>query len=110
MSKKEELKAVSKIVKTILEKDKAARNSDSLLYLRVLAIFAAKLGINLSCISVPVFLLNSKELQFPSYETVSRTRRKVQEKNPELRGTKEVQSKRKENEEIFKAYARSEAV
>ena len=107
---KNELINITSLVKNLLEKEESTRNSDSLLYLRVLAIFAAKLGINLSCISVPVFLLNSKELQFPSYETVSRARRKMQEKNPELRGDKKVQEKRRENEIEFKAYARSEAV
>ena len=48
------------------------------------------------------------EDEFPAFETVRRARQKVQERNPELQGVERIKAKRKENEEIFREFARGE--
>ena len=97
---------VSTLVKNILEDEPQTRNSDNLLYLRILGVFAEYKGINLKNISVPYFLENSQKIGFPNFETVRRTRQKVQAKNEHLKGVKAVRSKRKKNEAIYKEFAR----
>ena len=100
-----ELRTTTEIVKGILEDNEKARNSDSLLYLEVLRNHAAKQGINLGCLSVPFFLTAYEKLGFPGFETVRRTRQKVQATFPHLASNKRVAEFRAENEQKFKAYA-----
>lgn len=102
------LKQTSKIVKSILTDDKRTRNSDSFLYLKVLDYIADKNDIFLAAMPVPYFLENLSSLPFPSYETVSRCRRKIQEHHPELAAEERVAAFRAENEQDFRAYARGE--
>ena len=92
------LKNITALVRSILEEDKKARNSDSYLYLRVL---------NLNEIHVIDFLLNLSKSPFPPFESVRRARQRVQEKNPLLAPCKAVEELREENEEAFLEYARS---
>lgn len=47
-------------------------------------------------------LVNHKQYNLPSYESVTRARRKVQEREFNLRGTK--RSKRKERQEEYREY------
>ena len=102
-----DLKTVSKLVKDILEQDKQSRNSDSFLYLKVLEAYGVKNGIDISSMSVPYFLLNMKKSGFPGFETVRRSRQKIQATFPELAACEKVEAMRIVNEEKFKAYARS---
>lgn len=51
-------------------------------------------------------MLNHNELGFPSFETITRCRRKIQAKYPELANSK-VQEMRADREQDFKAYALS---
>lgn len=99
------LKAVSKIVRAILEEDKQARNSDSYLYLKVLDHIAHRDGIFLAGMPVPYFLENMKSLGFPPFESVRRTRQKIQAKIPELAASQQVQEMRKECEAEYMDYA-----
>ena len=99
------LKAVSYIVKAILEEDKQARNSDSYLYLKVLDHIAHRDGIFLAGMPVPYFLENMKFLGFPPFESVRRTRQKIQAKIPELAASQQVQEMRKECEAEYMDYA-----
>lgn len=103
-----ELKTTTKLVKAILEEDKQARNSDSFLYLKVIETIADQKGINLWGISVPVFLVSMKETGFPAFETVRRTRQKVQQHHPELAACDKVAGMRMINETEFRQYARGE--
>lgn len=103
-----ELKTVTGIVKAILEEDKQARNSDSFLYLKVIETVAERKGINLFGISVPVFLVSMKENGFPPFESVRRTRQKLQEHHPDLAACEKVQDMRMIRETEFRQYARSE--
>lgn len=47
-----------------------------------------------------------KEYNMPAFETVRRTRQKIQHDNPELSGCDDVEAKRMVNEEMFRDYAR----
>ena len=103
-----DLKTVSKLVKAILEQDEQARNSDSFLYLKVLQYIADREEIFLAAMPVPYFLENMKAYGFPPFESVRRTRQKIQEHHPELAACKKVEEMRMENEKEFRAYARGE--
>jgi hypothetical protein len=100
-----ELKTTAKLVKSILEENKQARNSDSFLYLKVLDHIAERDGIFLAGMPVPYFLENMKQLGFPPFESVRRTRQKIQATFPELGACKEVEAMRSANEAEFWAYA-----
>lgn len=102
-----DLKTTKALVKVILEEDEKARNSDSHLYFRVLNTIADERHIDLSKMSVVQFLLNLSISPFPPFESVRRTRQKLQEKNPRLAPCKVVEEYRAENEEAFLEFARS---
>ena len=102
-----DLKTIKALVKLILEQDPKARNSDSYLYLRVIHYVAKLHNIDLSKLSVISFLMTMSQSPFPTIESVGRTRRKIQEKCPELAASAEVQQLRAENEEVFLEFART---
>ncbi len=97
----------SNLVKDILTEIPATRNSDSLLYLKVIERIAAQSDqpIDLTQLTVPYFLCNIKKLNFPYFETVRRTRQKVQEQHPELKSSAEVEAVKAEKEKVYRAYA-----
>lgn len=100
-----ELKTTALLVKSILEDDRQARNSDSLLYLRVLERIAAKEGIQLDYLTIKRFLACHNDLPFPPFESVRRTRQKVQAEHLELASDKQIAKLRMENEKEYKAFA-----
>ena len=106
MNKAAELKTTTKLVKEILEKHPKARDSDELLYYMVCK------NINEAWLNVPawVFLLNRKTYGYPAFESVRRTRQKMQALYPGLAGKSTVEGQRKRNEEVFRNYARKWAV
>ena len=100
-----DLKNTTALVKSILEQDKQCRNSDSFLYLKVLSVTAKQKGIDLEKMSVPYFLLNLHGAGLPGFETVRRTRQKIQASYPHLAACERVEGFRAENEQQYKAYA-----
>lgn len=100
-----DLKQTSQLVKAILEEDKRTRNSDSFLYLEVIKHIARQTGILVPAMSVEYFLLNMSDLGVPGFETVRRTRQKIQAKHPELSANANVTQMRREQEAAFYAYA-----
>lgn len=100
-----DFKTTTELVKTILEEDVQSRNSDSFLYLKVLERISDKEGFALCFMTVPYFLENMKDYGFPGFETVRRTRQKVQATYPELAATKKVKEMRQQNQEEFRAFA-----
>lgn len=102
MTKSKELHKISKLVKDILEKNEAARNSDMLLYLECCK------RINAEAISNPFMYVigHLKELGLPNTETVRRARQKIQEENEELRASADVEAHRLLNEEAFENFAK----
>ena len=101
----EDLKTITALVKSLLEQDARCRNSDGFLYLRVLFARAAQKGINLDAMTVSDFLLNHHGSSFPIFESVRRTRQKVQQHHPELAACDVVAGYRAENEAKYFAYA-----
>lgn len=103
MGKATELKTTTKLVKEILESYPLARNSDDYLYVMVCRFINGN-GINLSFKDV---MLNRSKFNYPAFESVRRTRQKVQADHPELCGTSTVEGQRRLNEEVFKEYAKA---
>ena len=103
-----DLHTTTKLVKAILEEDKQARNSDSFLYLKVLEHISEQEGFSLHHMTVPFFLENMKEYGFPGFETVRRTRQKVQQHHPDLAASDRVKGLRMIEETEFRQYARGE--
>lgn len=102
MDKAKELKNTTSIVKDILEQDAFARNSDDYLYYMVCK------HTNEIVIHLPFWkvMLNRKQYKFPSFKSVERARRKLQQEFPEFSGNADVEAQREVNEEVFKEYAR----
>lgn len=100
-----ELKNTTRLVKSILETDTQARNSDSILYLRVLERISKERGIHLDFLTVRNFLMSMNVLPFPPFESVRRTRQKVQAAYPELASAERVAAMRMENEKEYRAFA-----
>ena len=105
-----ELMKVNDIVKVILEEDKQARNSDSHLYLRVLNYIAQRDGIVIADMPILYFLEHMKGLGFPPFESVRRTRQKIQSENPHLAASRTVRALRAEQEMEYWAYATGRSV
>ena len=101
----ETLKTTTKLVKNILEENPQTRNSDSFLYFKVLQYRANRMGVDLRDISVASFLLGMNVFGFPGFETVRRTRQKIQATYPELAACENVQIARMDNEKVFRGYA-----
>ena len=108
MAKRYSLVNVTELVKTILEADQRARNSDSFLYLRVLKHIESEQGEKLNSVTVFDFLLNMQGKVYPCFESVRRARQKIQREYPELAASDDVKAYRAENEVGFREYARSE--
>ena len=96
------IKQTSAIVKQILKAVPETRNSDDLLYIQVCS------RMNDKALTMPFcqVLGMRKQLGLPPFESVRRTRQKIQSTHPELAGADEVEGKRKLNEEIVKEYAK----
>ena len=106
MSKSKELKTTTDMVKHILETVPMARNSDNYLYYWVCAMIGKQNGVDIHKMSMPMFLLHLKEYGFPQFESVRRTRQKIQAEYPELAANDRVEGQRMLNEEVFRDYAR----
>lgn len=103
---------ITKVVKEILEERPSTRDDDNLLWLEVLraAVRDWKYGSKMTDLTLAYVLTSIHRLGLPSFASVSRARRKLQEKYPELRGTRTTQEKRKEREAVYEEYARNGSV
>ena len=102
----DELKSVTQLVKRILETDEKARNSDDYLYCMVAVCYGLNYGIDISKISMIRFFTMRNEWDIPGFETVRRSRQKIQQHFPELRAKDEVENNRLLRELQFEEYAR----
>lgn len=94
---------VENLVKQALIKNKSARDDDHLLYIEVVYIIdPALVNVNFA-----MNFKNARQLGLPPFETVSRARRKLQEKYPELRATSKVENARKEKQMEFEEYSKT---
>lgn len=108
MKKVAELKKTTEIVRWLLENVPHTRNSDSFLYYKVLEYICTQKDTVLERMPIRYVLLWGKSFGFPCYETVRRARQKLQATHPELRACEEVEAVRSENEDVVRAYARSD--
>ena len=107
MSKATELKTTTELVKEILQRFPDTRNSDNILYYRVLQHIGRENGVDLEQMPVLRFFVQFKDLKvFPAFETVRRTRQKTQQAFPELAACDTVEGHRMENENAYRDYAR----
>lgn len=97
------LKQQERIVENILEQVPAARNDDYILYAEVIRRYFPEVE-KIGFVSV---LENAHALGIPSYESITRNRRKVTEadKRPDLASDK-IKERRKKQEAEYRQYAR----
>lgn len=100
-----ELLTVEGLVKLHLENFPPTRSNDNLLYLSILNHLGHEKGIEFDKVSVPVFLRNSSKWGIPCFESVRRSRQKMQAKYPHLAADKKVEENRAENEQAYREYA-----
>ena len=103
-----DFKTTTALVKYILTTDPKSRNSDSRLYLKVISEIAERTGINLHGMSVPLFLEQGNDMGFVGFETVRRSRQKLQQHHPYLASTEPVKGFRTANESAYRAFARGD--
>lgn len=103
-----QLKGTKTLVKLIMEQDNKTRNSDSFLYYKVIETLGVMKDMDINNIPVSLFLLKMSEWGFPAFETVRRTRQKIQAENPHLKACPKVAAARTENEQVFRSFARGE--
>ena len=103
MDKEKELNRTNDIVKQLLINDPKTRNSDNHLYCCVVKC------LNADALTHPFWevMEHMDSFDLPCFETVRRTRQKIQAEHPELKASEVVKSLRSINEEIFKEYATS---
>ena len=94
---------VEPIVKKVLEEKPYTREDDFALVYEVFKEFLP----NIDELSFQDIMLNHKEYGLPYFESVRRTRPKLQNKYPELLPSKEVQEARKLEESDYRSYALS---
>ena len=102
------LNNLTALVRIILESKPQTRNSDGLLWLEVLEHQASEKGVDLRMFSVTSFLPRIGELGFSPFESVRRTRQKLQATYPHLAAAEAVQAFRAEQEAEYREYARGE--
>lgn len=97
----ERLKRVEDIVVKILEIREDARESDDILYVYVCEYFSR--GISFKSLKDFFFMRNKTAC--PTYESVSRCRRKVFNERPELKPNDKITEYRKDMEQVYRDYA-----
>lgn len=103
------LKNLESMVLKILQRYEATRSDDFVLIYAVYREIAIHKEI---CFNMPLtdsfcdMMMNHKKYGFPSFESVTRTRRKIFETHPELKPIK-ITKERKKAEEEYKEYSKS---
>ena len=93
-------KKTNKLVTQILEDYPQTRNSDNLLYLMVID----AIGRGNSDKPISTILMNLEDLGLPCFETVRRTRQKIQAERTDLQANDTVSDFRTEREMEFRKY------
>jgi hypothetical protein len=96
------------IVCKMLERFPQARNNDNYLYLKVIQHLEKEYNVNLLKMPIDEFLLyGCDNVPVPPFESVRRTRQKLQREFPHLSSCEVVSELRAENEEAYREFARS---
>lgn len=96
-----ELRNISKLVKGILETDPQSRNSDDYLFTKV----CLTINPDTAFFPMPAVFMNRLEFGVPAFETVRRTRQRMQHLFPELKADTKVKDFRQHQEGVFNEYA-----
>lgn len=96
------LKTVEDMVNAVLKKDEDARNDDMLLYLKVCDTCVKGAG----AMPFATIMAGYKLYGLPHFESVRRTRQKLQAQNPQLLGSVGTKRLRVVQERIYRQYAR----
>ena len=103
------LHTMEDVVLQVLEECPVAREDDYILYAMVCARESEKtVAINGEYLTKPFLdvMLGHKVYRMPNWETVTRCRRKIQEKRPDLVSPEKAKKRHKE-EEVYREYART---
>lgn len=96
------IKMVEPLVKVILEEDKEARKDD----FKLIAEVYHRINQEVGKLSFNVVMLGHKTLNLPPVETITRARRKLQNKYEHLRANETIEKLRANEEEEFRRYAK----
>ena len=97
-----ELKQLKDIVTETLKQGENFRENDDLLYLTICIKLFSNRG-SITDMTVADFFTNRKKYGLPTFESVSRCRRKAQEENPALKPVEPVQiGREKKRDEFYK--------
>ena len=101
-----DLKRTTDLVKHLLQTIPATRSSDDRLYYEVCKVRCKP------CLQVPfgIVIANRSTYNIPPFESVRRSRQKIQEHHPELAAVPDVEAMREVNEGIYRDYARKVTV
>lgn len=94
------------LVKKLLQEKEELRGDDDLLYLSVIRIVHpywnnGRITTDIENAAIGEFFTSRKSAKLPTFESVTRCRRKVQEERPDLRPSKKIQEARTRREEEF---------
>ena len=98
---KNKLYEVKALVKEVLEENEKARNSDNILYAEI----CYRLNQSVAKLPFGQVIVNIDNYGLPPFESVRRTRQKLQAERPDLRPCDEVELFRAENETAYKEFA-----
>jgi hypothetical protein len=96
------LKTIEEKVRAVLKANEEARDDDMKLYLNVCNDCVPNAG-NLP---LEVIMIRHKSLGIPRFESVRRTRQKLQAENPELSGSTRMIKLRQAQEQVYRNYAK----
>ena len=99
-----ELKQLKDIVIETLKQGETFRENDDLLYLTICVKLFSNRG-SITNMTVSEFFTCRKRYGLPTYESVSRCRRKAQEENPALKPREAIQKGREVQQERFYDFA-----
>lgn len=100
------LKKIEDRVNSILKTNVDARSDDMMLYLLVCNSFYSNEN-SVGKMPFEVVMKNYKELELPHFESVRRTRAKIQSEHPELACTPECRKARKRMQHLYSNYVMS---
>jgi len=99
-----ELKQLKNLVTETLKQGETFKENDDLLYLTICIKLFSDRG-SITNMTVADFFTNRKKYGLPTFESVSRCRRKAQEENPALRPREAIQKGREVQQERFYNFA-----
>lgn len=96
------IQRTSDLVKQVLTEEEITRNNDMILYAKV----CERLNPNVLTMPFQNVICDLKTHKLPNFETVRRTRQKLQADFPELASNERISALRAKREEDFREYAR----